>query len=181
MHIKQHIITCTFLLVLTVFTSYAQLSIDNEVNVKDINTIEPRTAWTFLSNDANNTFLVDVRTDCEWRWVGTPELPSNTIARKPHYIQESLLVWPDMHLNEQFGQNVYNALKQYPEFSPDKSRIIVMCCCGGRSRKATDLLSSAPYNLNAFSMLYGFSGDSNSNNQRVINGWKVDNLPWTQQ
>ena len=32
----------------------------------------------------------------------------------------------------------------------------------------------------AFNVLHGFEGDKNAQGQRVVNGWRVDGLPWRQ-
>jgi rhodanese-related sulfurtransferase len=145
--------------------------------------LTPREAFDLIVNQTNETWLVDVRTDAEWTWVGTPILPSNTSSGKPHLIFESLKVFPDMHVNPEFGKNVYEALKSFPNFRPESSNVIFMCCCGGRSVTATEIMRKEPWNLkNAYSMQYGFAGDLNEKKQRGRkNGWMFEQFPWHQQ
>ena len=138
--------------------------------------ISPVDAHTLLQNNSENTFLVDVRTNAEWRWVGKAVLSRNS----SHLIYESLLEFPDMSPNPMFVDNVLNQLKAVPGFDASRSTVIFMCCCGNRSVKAADVMSA--YIKNTYSMLYGFSGDLDENSHRMsVNGWVHARLPWAQQ
>ncbi len=62
------------------------------------------------------------------------------------------------------------------------STILLMCRSGTRSAKAAALLNQLGYSK-AYTVVDGFEGDKakegNHKGQRVVNGWKNSNLPWT--
>ena len=61
-------------------------------------------------------------------------------------------------------------------------KIVLMCRSGSRSAKAANLLHQAGYE-NVYSVVEGFEGDKAKEGkfkgQRVVNGWKNSDLPWT--
>jgi rhodanese-related sulfurtransferase len=63
-----------------------------------------------------------------------------------------------------------------------ESKIVVMCRSGSRSAKAAKLLGEAGYK-NVYTVVDGFEGDKAKDGthkgQRVVNGWKNANLPWS--
>lgn len=66
---------------------------------------------------------------------------------------------------------------------PKSTPIIVMCRSGGRSAAAASLLTKYGY-AKVYSMVDGYEGDAApagapNAGQRVINGWRVEGLPWT--
>jgi hypothetical protein len=48
-----------------------------------------------------------------------------------------------------------------------------------RSKHAATLAAGNGF-VSAFDVLHGFEGDKNALGQRVVNGWRVDGLPWRQ-
>ena len=57
--------------------------------------------------------------------------------------------------------------------------VAFLCRSGVRSKDAAMLAAENGY-ASAFNVLHGFEGDKNAQGQRVVNGWRVDGLPWRQ-
>jgi len=57
-----------------------------------------------------------------------------------------------------------------------------MCRSGYRSADAANLLAKAGYK-NVFNLVDGFEGDKaeSGKGQRVVNGWKNSDLPWSDE
>ncbi|MBK6973701.1 MAG: hypothetical protein IPH26_12425 [Sterolibacteriaceae bacterium] len=62
--------------------------------------------------------------------------------------------------------------------SPD-DLILLICRSGKRSHKAPEWLTREGF-PNCFNVLEGIEGDRNEQSQRIVNGWKVRGLPWSQ-
>ena len=62
------------------------------------------------------------------------------------------------------------------------SKVILICRSGDRSAKAADLLAKVGYKK-VYSVVDGYEGDQAKDGpqkgQRVVNGWRNTNLPWT--
>jgi rhodanese-related sulfurtransferase len=131
--------------------------------------VSPREAYESLLFDPK-AVLVDVRTDAEWKFSGTPDLAS---ANK----RPLLLSWrfyPD------FAPNV-NFVSQLAAQLPEKDApIFFLCKTGGRSFEAANALALQGYSY-CFNVTGGFEGDANEHGQRgKVNGWKAEELPWRQ-
>jgi rhodanese-related sulfurtransferase len=63
-----------------------------------------------------------------------------------------------------------------------ESTILLMCRSGTRSSKAASLLNKLGYSK-AYTVVDGYEGDKvkegEYKDQRLVNGWKNANLPWT--
>ena len=130
--------------------------------------LSPAEAWALLDQDGEAT-LIDVRTEPEWRFVGVPDL--RDVGRQPHLI--SWQVYPGMEINSGFQAAVAGA-------APDKSKpVLFLCRSGARSRSAAMAATAAGY-TEAYNVAEGFEGDLNEEGRRVVNGWKVRELPWRQ-
>jgi rhodanese-related sulfurtransferase len=130
--------------------------------------VSPRHAWDNLLSD--NSYIVDVRTNAEWHYVGVPNLkPVNKDLIRVEW--RSL---PDMSLNKSFAFEISNLI-------PDKeAKIYFLCRTGGRSMEAAILMTSLGYK-NCYNIASGFEGDADANSQRgKVNGWKAEKLPWRQ-
>ena len=131
--------------------------------------VTPSEAWDLLSED-ENCVLIDVRTDAEWNYVGLPNLES--IGKDTICI--SWLIFPSNTLNDSFEDQVHEA-----GIGPDQT-ILLLCRSGQRSVSAAVALTGAGYRK-AFNVLAGFEGEKDHDGRRGrLGGWKVSNLPWTQ-
>ncbi len=131
--------------------------------------VTPLTAWESLQN-ISNAALVDVRTQAEWVFVGTPELTS--LGKE--LITIELQHYPEMEFNKNFAQSLKKSMaaKQAPLF--------FLCRSGMRSRNAAIMAKQIGYE-NTYNIDGGFEGEHNNNRQRgAVNGWKSAGLPWRQ-
>jgi rhodanese-related sulfurtransferase len=131
--------------------------------------ITPKEAWEILNNNPAAE-LVDVRTEAERHYVGTPDL--GPVKKELYAIEWRQL--PHMEKNANFTKELQAVL-------PDKNKtLIFLCRTGGRSQEAAICAIQLGY-AEAYNISYGFDGELNSKQQRgKINGWKADNLPWKQ-
>jgi rhodanese-related sulfurtransferase len=106
--------------------------------------------------------LVDTRTLAERDLVG--------------YVPGSILIewydYPAKKRNERF----LDVLREKVE--TDRP-VAFLCRSGVRSNDAAKLATENGY-ASAFNVLHGFEGDKSAQGQRVVNGWRVDGLPWRQ-
>lgn len=120
-------------------------------------------AWELLKNNCSS-YLIDVRTSSEWKYVGVPKLE----ALKKKLIMLEWMFLPDMKKNENFKTNLSNII-------PDKTSVLIFLCkSGGRSQQAAIEMTAQGYK-NCYNISDGFECLSNSN----ITGWK-STLPWEQ-
>jgi len=131
--------------------------------------VSPRQAWDMLSRE-KNAYLVDCRTDAEWRFVGIPD--TRPLNKKTLFIPWQL--YPHMQHNDAFIKDI----KEYGVKEDDT--ILFLCRSGGRSRMAAIALHAQGFH-NCYNVKDGFEGDANDDGQRsLLNGWKYDKLPWVQ-
>lgn len=123
--------------------------------------LTPAEAWRVLEEFPGAT-LVDVRTEEEHTLIG----------RVPGAVEIPWRLYDGWGLNPAFLRDIKE------RFLPNDV-ILLLCRSGVRSREAAELLASAGF-YNAFNVLEGFEGDKNADGQRVIGGWKVRGLPWSQ-
>lgn len=137
--------------------------------------ITPTDAYDEAINDPG-TFIIDVRTAEEWKWVAHPgadnlgvgaglagkvvNLPSMIVKKGKMILNPTFL----SDMNERFeGQDVV---------------LITMCRSGFRGARAAALLEEAGYT--ALNMLHGFEGDGDEGGyRRTVNGWIIEGLPYT--
>lgn len=132
--------------------------------------VTPELAWSQLLED-KNSYLIDVRTDAEWHFVGVPDLRSAA----GEIIMLSLLEFPDMQLNQSFISEFKTRFSDNLE-----AKFFFLCKIGARSQKAAELATEAGFK-NAFNIVGGFEGEINDKGQRgQISGWKFLGLPWYQ-
>ncbi len=122
--------------------------------------LEPAEAWALIST--GEMTLVDTRTLAERDLVG--------------YVPGSIAIewydYPAKRRNERF-------LEQLQQKAAADRPVAFICRSGVRSKHAATLAAANGY-ASAFDVLHGFEGDKNAQGQRVINGWRVDGLPWRQ-
>ena len=128
-------------------------------------------AWDVLAADPE-AVLVDVRTSVEWQLIGKPDLSS--LNREPVYLQ-----WVTMEgMNASFVEELKVALAKNDVAA--NTPVFFMCQSGGRSKMSAMQCTAEGYKR-CYNIAEGFEGDLDEHKHRnSINGWKVTNLPWTQ-
>jgi rhodanese-related sulfurtransferase/cytochrome c553 len=142
-----------------------------------------REAYEVVTKSAKETLLVDVRTPAEVTFIG---LPKQADASIPYLFVSDWMAWDDKRKTVKLEANSY-FLKSIEEALSRKglnkeSRIILICRSGDRSAKAANLLYLAGFKQ-IYSVTDGFEGDTAKDGprkgERVVNGWKNNELPWT--
>jgi rhodanese-related sulfurtransferase len=126
--------------------------------------LTPDEAWR-LAQEYPDARLVDLRTREEWALVG----------RVPGAVGMEWRLFRDgdgWELNPRF-------LEDFKKTFRPADTILLLCRSGVRSHEAAQLLASEGF-CNCFDILEGFEGDKNEAGQRVLAGWKVRGLPWSQ-
>jgi len=142
-------------------------------------------AYEFIKKAGSNFLFIDVRTQAEIAFVGVPTVID---ANVPYEVITDWNQWDEkekifkMTVNDHFVNAVESRLM---EKNLDKqSPIIFMCRSGFRSASAVNLLAKSGYK-NVYHLIDGFEGDKALNGpkqgQRVVDGWKNSDLPWTDQ
>jgi rhodanese-related sulfurtransferase/cytochrome c553 len=142
-----------------------------------------REAYEVVAKGAKETLFIDVRTPAEITFVG---IPKQVDASIPYMVIADWAAWDDkrktvkLESNGHFLKNIEEALTR--KGLTKDSRIILICRSGDRSAKAANLLYLAGYKQ-VYSVIDGFEGDSAKDGprkgERVVNGWKNNELPWT--
>jgi rhodanese-related sulfurtransferase len=123
--------------------------------------LTPGEAWR-LAREYPGARLVDLRTQEELTLVG----------RVPGAVEVEWRSFRDWELNPHFLGDIKKTF-------PPTDMILLLCRSGVRSHEAAELLASEGF-PHCFDILEGFEGDKNEAGQRVIAGWKVRGLPWSQ-
>ena len=146
--------------------------------------ITPADAYDAAASDPN-TYIIDVRTIAEWKWVGHPwknkagegaDLIDDTDPLNPVYKVVNIsykLDKPDgtMVENKWF---LWEVKKRFGD-NPD-AVLIMMCRSGKRSVLAGELLKAKGFNVK--NMVTGFEGGGDGEGYRTKPGWKNDGLPY---
>lgn len=131
--------------------------------------ISPQTAWEILTDDPG-AVLIDVRTDAEWKYVGTPDLSG--LGKRP--LKISWKQFPEMRVNESFVEQVAGA------GLGAQDTIVLLCRSGQRSAEAAAILTQSGF-LRCYNIDEGFEGGKDEEGRRgSLEGWKVRGLPWVQ-
>ena len=135
----------------------------NSIEDKLVKHIDAKTAFSLLSND-ENTYLIDVRTEQEWKESGIPDLSPN--PGKLHKISWRLL--PNMNINPEFGSKLQESV-------PNKNATLLFICRSGvRSNESANVsLNQFGYH-DCMNIIGGFDGVPKS-------CWKDSELPWRMQ
>lgn len=124
--------------------------------------------WEYLQE--NDSVVVDVRTNAEWKFVGTPDLNST----KSQLLCLEWLKYPDFEANSHFITDIMRLIQD------ENMPIFFLCKTGGRSAMAANAAAQFGYK-NCFNIMHGFEGDHDGNLHRgFVNGWKAEGLPWKQ-
>jgi len=136
--------------------------------------IIPVTAYTMATGDA---YIIDVRTDAEWTWIGHPG--ENKIGEGADLDGKVV--------NISWKKDVKGVLIVNPTFVSDvqevfapNTTLILMCRSGKRSVDASLALEAAGF-TNVFNMLNGFQGQKTPEGYRDVpdSGWVNSGLPYT--
>jgi len=131
--------------------------------------LSPQETWDLLATDPAAQ-LVDVRTDAEFAYVGTPDL--GAIGKTSHQI--CWKVFPTMDTSPDFitGVEALTRTRDQP--------LLFLCRSGVRSRAAASAMTARGF-TRCYNITEGFEGDKDDNGHRgTRNGWKVSGLPWQQ-
>jgi rhodanese-related sulfurtransferase len=140
--------------------------------------VSPTVAYIMLQKNPERSFLVDVRTQPEYQFVGHSEGAYNIPVRfwsnkldDKGYTETA---------NPDFGKDLL------ARFNPKTDTLFFMCRSGGRSAVAADGAVKAGWPEDkVFSIMGGFEGDkvtfkkSAYYGQRKLGGWRNEGLPWT--
>ena len=131
--------------------------------------LSARKAWDLLSENPKAQ-LVDVRTDAEFSYVGSPDLSS--LGKEVLAVQWK--IFPDMDINPEFVDQVSSS-------GVDKDApLLFLCRSGVRSLGAAEAMTAAGFR-ECYNVAGGFEGDRDAEGHRgTVAGWKVDGLPWRQ-
>jgi rhodanese-related sulfurtransferase len=122
--------------------------------------LTPSEAWALFSR--GELELIDTRTLAE----------RDLIGYVPGSVHIEWYNYPDKKRNEHFLDQLRSRVE------PDRP-VAFLCRAGVRSKHAATLAAENGY-IYALDVQYGFEGDRNAQGQRVVNGWRVDGLPWRQ-
>ena len=139
-------------------------------------------AYKTIEQHSQEVLFVDVRTRAEVEFVGSPVLVDALVP----YLENNLSAWNHnaqrypKTINEQFARQLAVELRN--NGLNKQSPVIFICRSGGRSAQTASLATQLGY-TQTYSVVDGFEGDTAKNGlakgQRVINGWKNSQLPWT--
>ena len=146
--------------------------------------LTPQQAYDMKKANPKAVALFDVRTRAEAMYVGWPGDADALVPFVEH--PELMTEWDDkrymykLEPNQDFVPELERRLKDMG-LGKDAT-IILICRSGDRSSKAADRLQAAGYGK-VYSVAEGVEGDTAKDGakagQRVVNGWKNANLPWT--
>jgi rhodanese-related sulfurtransferase len=130
-------------------------------------------AYALLEGDSSSA-LIDVRTQAEWTYVGTPNL--QTLGKTPLFLEWQS--YPSMAVDDNFAVRLEALLK-----SAGIERgvpLVFLCRSGARSRHAAVAMTNAGWGP-CFNVSDGFEGPLDVSRRRGgMGGWKAGGLPWTQ-
>jgi rhodanese-related sulfurtransferase len=130
-------------------------------------------AYALLEGDSTSV-LVDVRTQAEWTYVGTPDIQA--FGKTPLFLEWQ--TYPSMTVDTNFIAHL-EALLQSGRVERGAS-LVFLCRSGARSRHAATAMTTAGW-APCFNVSDGFEGTLGDSRQRgLVSGWKAGGLPWTQ-
>ena len=130
-------------------------------------------AYALLERDSTSV-LIDVRTQAEWAYVGTPDIPA--LRKTPLFLEWQS--YPSMAVDANFTARL-EALLQSGRVERGAS-LVFLCRSGARSRHAAIAMTSAGRGP-CFNVSDGFEGRLDDSRRRgAVSGWKAGGMPWTQ-
>ncbi len=145
--------------------------------------LNPLEAFELVKQNANDVLFVDVRTRAEIAFLGMPNIVDANI---PYMVSSDWRKWNDkkqtfgLNSNDDFVAAVERLIiKKNLDFN---SPIIFICRSGKRSARAVNILVDIGY-TKVYTVTEGFEGDivekGPKKGQRLANGWKNRDLPWS--
>jgi len=129
--------------------------------------------YALLEGDAS-AVLIDVRTNAEWAYVGTPDIQA--LGKTPLYLEWQS--YPSMAVDADFSVRL-EALLQSSGVERG-APLVFLCRSGARSRNAAVAMTNAGWGP-CFNISDGFEGPLDGSRRRGgAGGWKAGGLPWTQ-
>ncbi len=139
-------------------------------------------AYDHTMANMDKTLFLDIRTPSELNYLGAASVMD---AHVPFVLMD-ISGWNDKKHrykraeNKNFIAGVDAQLKKKGLSKNDT--VILMCRSGKRSASAVNKLADAGY-TKVYSVVDGYEGDKakegERKGQRIVNGWKNSNLPWT--
>lgn len=130
--------------------------------------------WTALGREPD-AFLIDVRSQAEWTYVGVPVLGPD--ARPPLF--QEWQSFPSMAVDPRFAETL--AARIAAQGGGPQSRLYFLCRSGVRSMASAAALTMAGFG-HCFNVLGGFEGPPDEAGHRgTTAGWKAEGLPWAQR
>jgi rhodanese-related sulfurtransferase len=130
-------------------------------------------AYGLLSTD-KLSMLIDVRTQAEWTYVGTPDLTA--LNKTPLFLEWQR--YPSMQVDGQFAVRLRTMLESA---SVDRGTALLFLCRSGSRSRAAAIAMTAEGWAPCFNVSDGFEGQlDRSSRKRCVNGWKTGGLPWIQ-
>lgn len=130
-------------------------------------------AYALLKGDSTSV-IIDVRTQAEWTYVGTPDVQA--LGKRPFFLEWQS--YPSMAIDADFAPRLEALLKL--EGVEHGASLLFLCRSGARSRHAATAMTGAGWSP-CFNVSDGFEGVLDDAHQRgVMSGWKAAGLPWKQ-
>lgn len=130
-------------------------------------------AYALLEGDAA-AVLIDVRTNAEWAFVGTPDIRS--LGKTPLFLEWQS--YPSMTIEADFAARLEAQLRSAGV--ERGASLVFLCRSGARSRQAAIAMTSAGW-APCFNVSDGFEGPLDGSRRRGgAGGWKAGGLPWAQ-
>ena len=130
-------------------------------------------AYALLEGDSTSV-LIDVRTQAEWAYVGTPDVQA--LGKTPLFLEWQS--YPSMAVDANFTGRL-EALLLSGGVERGAS-LVFLCRSGARSRHAAIAMTSVGW-APCFNVSDGFEGPLDDLRRRGgASGWKACGLPWAQ-
>ena len=134
--------------------------------------ISPKQCWDMVTG-GDGAVLIDVRTQPEWGYVGTPVLPEGSAS-----FGQQWQVYPQMAVDEGFAETLKQRLSDAGIGSD--TPLCFLCRSGVRSLAAARVMAANGF-TKSYNIAGGFEGDPDGEGHRgSVNGWKAEGLPWRQ-